>query len=161
MDNNVSEKKSVYELSTKFIDKRIYKLKEKIDSLNSVISDYKISNGVYMPENQTNSALNNLNEIEQKIFNNSLQSELSLKLLAEVKKQSSFELLPTDIGIENENINQMVFQFNKIILEKKWPLPKSMMKYIKLLKQLKSKKYINYEEQFGLAVASTKIIYLV
>ena len=81
MDNNVSEKKSVYELSTKFIDKRIYKLKEKIDSLNSVISDYKISNGVYMPENQTNSALNNLNEIEQKMFNNSLQSELSLKLL--------------------------------------------------------------------------------
>ncbi len=118
MDNNVSEKKSVYELSTKFIDKRIYKLKEKIDSLNSVISDYKISNGVYMPENQTNSALNNLNEIEQKMFNNSLQSELSLKLLTEVKKQSSFELLPTDIGIENENINQMVFQFNKIILEK-------------------------------------------
>ena len=118
MDNNVSEKKSVYELSTKFIDKRIYKLKEKIDSLNSVISDYKISNGVYMPENQTNSALNNLNEIEQKMFNNSLQSELSLKLLTEVKKQNSFELLPTDIGIENENINQMVFQFNKIILEK-------------------------------------------
>ena len=118
MDNNVSEKKSVYELSTKFIDKRIYKLKEKIDSLNSVISDYKISNGVYMPENQTNLALNNLNEIEQKMFNNSLQSELSLKLLTEVKKQSSFELLPTDIGIENENINQMVFQFNKIILEK-------------------------------------------
>ena len=118
MDNNVSEKKSVYELSTKFIDKRIYKLKEKIDSLNSVISDYKISNGVYMPQNQTNSALNNLNEIEQKMFNNSLQSELSLKLLTEVKKQSSFELLPTDIGIENENINQMVFQFNKIILEK-------------------------------------------
>ena len=118
MDNNVSEKKSVYELSTKFIDKRIYKLKEKIDSLNSVISDYKISNGVYMPKNQTNSALNNLNEIEQKMFNNSLQSELSLKLLTEVKKQSYFELLPTDIGIENENINQMVFQFNKIILEK-------------------------------------------
>ena len=118
MENNVSEKKTVYELSTKFIDNRIYKLKEKIDSLNSVISDYKISNGVYMPENQTNSALNNLNEIEQKMFNNSLQSELSLKLLTEVKKQNSFELLPTDIGIENENINQMVFQFNKIILEK-------------------------------------------
>ena len=118
MENNVSEKKTVYELSTKFIDNRIYKLKEKIDSLNSVISDYKISNGVYMPENQTNSALNNLNEIEQKMFNNSLQSELSLKLLNEVKKQNSFELLPTDIGIENENINEMVFQFNKIILEK-------------------------------------------
>ena len=34
-----------------------------------------------MPENQTNSALNNLNEIEQKMFNNSLQSELSVKII--------------------------------------------------------------------------------
>ena len=74
IDNNVKEKKSVYELSISFIDNRIYKLKEKIDSLNYAMSDFKISNGVYMPENQTNSALNNLNEIEQKIFNNSLQS---------------------------------------------------------------------------------------
>ncbi len=71
-----------------------------------------------MPENQTNSALNNLNEIEQKIFSNSLQSELSVKLLNDVEKQNSFDLLPTDIGIENENINEMVSQFNKIILEK-------------------------------------------
>jgi len=118
IDNNVKEKKSVYELSISFIDNRIYKLKEKIDSLNSAMSDFKILNGVYMPENQTNSALNNLNEIEQKIFNNSLQSELSVKLLNDVKKQNSFDLLPTDIGIENKNINEMVSQFNKIILEK-------------------------------------------
>ena len=47
-----------------------------------------------------------------------MQSELSVKLLNEVKKQKSFELLPTEIGIENENINGMIFQFNKIILEK-------------------------------------------
>jgi uncharacterized protein involved in exopolysaccharide biosynthesis/Mrp family chromosome partitioning ATPase len=118
IDNNVKEKKSVYELSISFIDNRIYKLKEKIDSLNSAMSDFKISNGVYIPENQTNSALNNLNEIEQKIFANLLQSELSVKLLNDVKKQNSFDLLPTDIGIENKNINEMVFQFNKIILEK-------------------------------------------
>ena len=64
------------------------------------MSDFKISNGVYMPENQTNSALNNLNEIEQKIFGNLLQSELSVKLLTDVKKQNSFEILNTDIRIK-------------------------------------------------------------
>ena len=117
-ENNLSEKKNIYKLSINFIDLRISKLKTKIDSLNYVISSFKISNGVYMPESQTNSALSNLNDIEQKIFKNSLQSELSVKLLKEVQKQTSFELLPTDIGIENDNINQMVFQFNKIILEK-------------------------------------------
>ena len=117
-EHNLREKKNVYKLSINFIDSRISKLKIKIDSLNSVISDFKISNGVYMPAAQTNSVLNNLNEIEQKIFKNKLQSELSVKLLNEVEKQNSFELLPTDIGIENENINEMVSQFNKIILEK-------------------------------------------
>ena len=114
-NNNVREKKSVYKLSIDFIDKRIFDLKIKIDSLNSVISKFKVTNGVYMPGTQTNSVLNNINEIEQKIFANSIQSELSLKLINEVEKQNSFDLLPTDIGIENENINQMVSQFNKII----------------------------------------------
>ena len=71
-----------------------------------------------MPETQTNSVLANINDIEPKIFKNSLQSELSVKLVNEVEKQDSFELLPNDIGIENENINQMVSQFNKIIIEK-------------------------------------------
>ena len=118
IENNKKEKKSVYELSSKFIDLRILKLEEKIDSINLLISKFKITNGVYMPETQTNAVLANINDIDQKIFKNSLQSELSIKLVNEVEKQDSFELLPNDIGIENENINQMVSQFNKIIIEK-------------------------------------------
>ena len=118
IENNIRDKKNVYHASINFIESRIFTLREKIDSLNAVISDYKIENGVYMPENQTNLVLDNLNEIEQKMFANSLQTELSLKLIDEVEKQISFELLPTDIGIENENINNMVLQFNTIILGK-------------------------------------------
>ena len=118
IENNIRDKKNVYHASINFIESRIDTLREKIDSLNLVISNYKISNGVYMPENQTNSVLANLNDIEQKIFANSLQTELSLKLIDEVEKQTSFELLPTDIGIDNQNINNMVLQFNMIILGK-------------------------------------------
>ncbi|MDC1179975.1 Wzz/FepE/Etk N-terminal domain-containing protein [Flavobacteriaceae bacterium] len=118
IENNINEKKNVYKLSIDFIDKRIYKLEIKIDSLNSLISNFKISNGVYMPEAQTNSALTHISDIEKDLFNTSLQSELSYKLIDEVEKQSSFDLLPTDMGIDNRNINQMVSQFNKIILEK-------------------------------------------
>ena len=118
IENDISEKENVYQVSINFIDSRIFTLQGKIDSLNAVISNYKISNGLYIPETQINSELINLNEIEQKIFNNSLQTELSFKLINEVEKQNSFEFLPNDIGIENENINEMVSQFNKIILEK-------------------------------------------
>ena len=118
MENNIIEKKNVYQVSINFIESRINKFSKKIDSLNAIISQYKISNGLYMPETQTNSVLSNLDQIEQKIFKNSLQSELSAKLLNEVKKQNSFNFLPSDISIENENINKMISQFNNIILEK-------------------------------------------
>ena len=101
-------------LSINFIDSRIFTLQGKIDSLNAVISDYKISNGLYMPETQTNSELINLNEIEQKIFNNSLQTELSLKLINEVEKTKLFRILPTDIGIENENINKWCYSLTRL-----------------------------------------------
>jgi len=47
-----------------------------------------------------------------------------------------------------------------VILEKNWPMPKSMIKHKNLLKRLKSKGYINFREQFGLLIANTKIIYL-
>jgi len=48
----------------------------------------------------------------------------------------------------------------KVIYEKSWPMPQSMMKYKSLLKKFKTKKYINFKEQFGLLIANTKIIYL-
>jgi uncharacterized protein involved in exopolysaccharide biosynthesis len=75
-------------------------------------------NNVYKPEIQTSSALENLNDIQQKIFNSNLQKELSLKLINELKKPNFFKLLPSDIGIAEENINKMVYQFNQIVLEK-------------------------------------------
>jgi len=69
------------------------------------------------------------------------------------------------ISLSNEKIIFSFLKKNnikyKIILEKKWPIPKSMMKHSNFLKKLKSKKYINFDEQFGLIIANTKIVYLV
>ena len=47
-----------------------------------------------------------------------------------------------------------------VILEKNWPMPKSMIKHKNLLKKFKTKRYINFKEQFGILIANTKIIYL-
>ena len=43
IENNIKEKKSVYVLSSKFIDLRILKLEKKIDSINLLISNFKIT----------------------------------------------------------------------------------------------------------------------
>ena len=115
---NKRNKESIFKLSIDFITSRIIELDNEIDSLNFVISNYKVLNNVYKPEIQTSSALENLNDIQQKIFNSNLQKELSLKLINELKKPNFFKLLPSDIGIAEENINKMVYQFNQIVLEK-------------------------------------------
>lgn len=115
---NISEKKKVYELSINFINTRTKNLEKKIDSLNFLISNFKVSNKFFEPETQTESELINLIEIDDQIFNNSIQIELSTKLFKELEKQENFTFLPTDIGIENENINKMVNLYNNIIIEK-------------------------------------------
>lgn len=115
---NKRNKESIFKLSIDFITSRITELDNEIDSLNFVISNYKVLNNVYKPEIQTSSALENLNDIQQKIFNSNLQKELALKLISELKKPNYFKLLPSDIGIAEENINKMVYQFNQIVLEK-------------------------------------------
>ena len=114
----VKTKESIFKLSIDFITSRITELDNEIDSLNFVISNYKVLNNVYKPEIQTSSALENLNDIQQKIFNSNLQKEVSLKLINELKKPNFFKLLPSDIGIAEDNINKMVYQFNQIVLEK-------------------------------------------
>ena len=118
INNNIREKKKVYELSINFINTRTKNLEKKIDSLNFLISNFKVSNKFFEPETQTESELINLIEIDDQIFNNSIQIELSTKLFKELEKQENFTFLPTDIGIENENINKMVNLYNNIIIEK-------------------------------------------
>ena len=116
--NNVEEKKKIYRLSISFVESRILNIEKKIDSLNFLISNYKVSNNFFDPDAQSKTELTNLFEIDNQIFNNSIQIELSTKLLRELKKQEKFKLLPTDIGIENKNINNMVNLNNNIIIEK-------------------------------------------
>jgi ubiquinone/menaquinone biosynthesis C-methylase UbiE len=69
------------------------------------------------------------------------------------------------ISLSNEKIIFSYLKKNniryKIISEKKWPIPKSMIKYKGLLTKLKLKNYINFEEQYGLMIANTKIITLI
>ena len=60
-------------MATDYIDVRMLDLSQKIDSLNFVISDFKVENNVFMPESQTNAVLTNLDEIEMKIFNNKIK----------------------------------------------------------------------------------------
>jgi hypothetical protein len=49
-----------------------------------------------------------------------LETQIALAKLLEdtLKKDGSFELLPSNIGIENENINDLIADYNKVVLDR-------------------------------------------
>ena len=114
---NVNEKRKLYDLSIEFIEKRLKELENTIDSINILSSDFKRFNKLFIPETQTYSVLTNIKEINQTLFSNSLQIELANSIIIELNKPKIMSLLPTNIGLESENINQLINQFNRIIIE--------------------------------------------
>ena len=100
-----------------FIEKRLIELENTIDSINILSSDFKRSNNIFKPETQTYSVLTNIEEINQTLFSNSLQVELANTIINELNKPKIMSLLPTNIGLESDNINQLINQFNRIIIE--------------------------------------------
>ena len=47
---------------------------------------------------------------------------------------------------------------SKIVKSEKWFLPNEMLRYKTLLKKLKDKKKVNFEEKFGKIICETSII---
>ena len=117
LENNINEKRKLYDLSIEFIEKRLIELENTIDSINILSSDFKRSNNIFEPEAQTYSVLTNLEEINQTLFSNSLQIELANSIINELNKPKIMSLLPTNIGLESDNINLLINQFNRIIIE--------------------------------------------
>ena len=50
------------------------------------------------------------------------------------------------------------FKKSKIVKSEKWFLPNEMLRYKTLLKKLKEKKKVNFEEKFGKIICETSII---
>lgn len=91
-------------------------------------------------------------------------TKLTIKIFqkfSEYLKKNGFLISPL-ISLSNEKkifsyLNKKKFKI-KILENKRWPMPKSMSIYKKLLSTLKKSGKINYEEQYGFLIANTKII---
>ena len=51
---------------------------------------------------------------DSELFKATSQRDLALMLL-DVAKQNNFDLMPVNIGLENENINNLIIEFNNVI----------------------------------------------
>ena len=116
--DQVREKRQIYTLSIDFINNRLRSIVNEIDSLSLKTTGFKSDNLIFSPELQTSNALSNLTNLELEKFNLTTQLELAKSLKQNLKSQSNFSLLPSNIGINSGNVNELVVAYNTLVLER-------------------------------------------
>ncbi len=116
--DQVREKRQIFTLSIDFINNRLRSIIRDIDSLSLQTTGFKSDNLIFSPELQTTNALSNLTNLELENFNLTTQLELAKSLKQNLRSQSDFSLLPSNIGINSGNVNELVVAYNTLVLER-------------------------------------------
>ena len=164
-DDQISDKQEVYGLSINFINKRLKTFKAEIDSLSLKTTDFKSENAIFSPEEQTKFALSSINSLDEEDLKFNTQLELSFSLKQIVQNQIDFSLLPSNIGIANADVNQLVNSYNTLVLERKNllsgatqknPLVLELSSQLKALKQNIIESIDNYSADLQTSLSNFK-----
>ena len=115
--DGIMDRQLEYKRTMDFVDSRAIFLKNELTVIENKKQEYKQKNN--LSELTQDAALN----IEQKItynselFNTSSQLQL-INALSESLNEGSFNLLPINIGIENFKLNNLLENYNELVLQR-------------------------------------------
>lgn len=112
----ISDRNEVAKKTSQFIDSRINIITRELDSVERNKELFKSSNRLTDIEAEAQMILENSSESNQKQFDISTQLELSNSMIDYMENSSKIELLPSNIGIQSENVGQSVNNYNQLIL---------------------------------------------
>lgn len=118
-EDGVLDRQLVSKRTMDFIDERFVFLSETLDSIEIEKKDFKKTNNLSYIEVDANTTLQKKSSVEKEVFQLETQIALS-KLLKEnlSLNNNDFQLLPSDVGLDNDGINNLVFQYNSTVLER-------------------------------------------
>ena len=114
-----TDKQEIFALSIDFINNRLSSIKTEIDSLTLQTTGFKSDNLIFYPEAQTIAALTSISTIDEQQFNLTTQKALAESLKKNLNNQADFSLLPSNIGLESANVNELVLSYNELVLRRK------------------------------------------
>ena len=114
-EDQIYDKRKVFEVSIDFINDRLEKLTKTLDTITDKTLNFQIKNELYFPETQTGIALNKIAEGQDELLNFEIQKEITNMLLSKLNNQEKYSVLPSNIGLENESVNSLINQYNEII----------------------------------------------
>ena len=117
-DDQVEDKRLISKVSLAFISDRLDGLTKSIDTLSQNTIAFQTANGIFDPVAQTGNALSNIVKGQEEAFGIGIQLEIAKALLEKLESQASYQILPANIGIENESVNTLVNSYNTVVTQR-------------------------------------------
>jgi capsular exopolysaccharide synthesis family protein len=117
--DGIADRQEVSKRTIDFIEERFVYLAQELDSIENEKKDFKQSNDLIYIESAAQQGLNQRGESDESVFeieNQILLSEMLKESLNSAGEKS--DLLPANIGIENSNVNNLIDQYNTLVLER-------------------------------------------
>src|SRR6185312_6697892 len=115
----VEDKNRIAANTLRFIDDRILDLKDTISRAQGVVTHFMVTNKVFDLENQSKDYLDKMGEAAKTRAEQEVRIKIVDYLLQYISdKKNLHEIVPTNLGIEEPALTQLVYEYNRLTLER-------------------------------------------
>ncbi len=116
--DGVKDRQLIHKRTIDFVNERYAFLSLELDSIEVIKQNFKTQNDLVDFTANSEISLEQIFKSEENIFSN--ENEISVtKFLIKSLSKSKIELLPSNIGIDNFEINSLISSYNELILSRK------------------------------------------
>lgn len=116
--DGLNDRRLVFERTIEFVNKRFKLLERELDSIETNKATYKRSNELTFIENDASTASSGKITANNDVFQSETQIALSKMLEQTIRNDKKLNLLPTNLGVNNGSVNQLIGDFNTLVLER-------------------------------------------
>ena len=116
-NDGIQDRQQIFKKTIEFVDDRFDTLYKELDNIENSKADYQKNNELSYIESDAGLLMDNLNLSRTNFVNSSTQLLLSKMMVATLNKTADFELLPTNIGLDNLETNQLISTYNEQLLK--------------------------------------------
>ena len=116
--NAIEDKKTIADRTSNFIDERITDISTSLSSVDQSAQDLKTSRGLTDIQSEANINLNVGAANRQELANYRTQLEIAAGMQDYVEQQTGYEVMPTNLGLNDPTISNTADKYNSLVLER-------------------------------------------
>lgn len=115
-NDGVKDRKFVHQKTVDFVDKRFEYLFSQLDSIEQSKANYKSSNEIMNIDNDASVLVQSTYQSKADLDKANTQLMLAKLMVLSINKSKGLELLPPNVGIEDQEINSLIDKYNGQVL---------------------------------------------